>query len=351
MDPGGDAIQPVNGFETTILLFDRIEMGVDCSMILRDDNLRELKTFEEKIARIRAIEDFLVKKYGIVNREEAFQDRTFSGDEFPSFDFKPYGIIGINMYDGFWEIETGWRYSQYFDKDGGPSGLQDTFFDIARDFGCDEAYICSEFCAWNGGDLEDHNFDEWLDEMRSRFGEIRELTSDTKYNWDTRVFPEVVHDSFTACKEKMAELSRKVEAKGYIANGILCIGRNYITVSKDDKVYLMHDQTLELLIPDPIDYWMDLNCSSFEIVSKGINMLFSSHGRKIFETDQGHYQWEWARFEEWNDYHPIRVFNGKSGQEVFVVHETGPSGNSSDICLFHCYYDTKHNLLFPRERY
>lgn len=326
-------------------------MGVDCSMILRDDSLCGLNTMEEKVARIQAIEDFLVKKYGIANREEALVDRTLSGDKYPSFDFKPYGIVGINMFDGFWEIETAWRYSQYFDKKGGPSSLQKNFFDIAQDFGCDEAYICSEYCAWNGGDLERHSFEEWLEDMRSRFGEIRELASDTMYHWDPKVFPEVLHESFTACKVRMAELSKKVNAKGYQANGISCIGWNYMTVSKKGKVFFMNKETLELLIPDPVDYWMDLNCSSFEIVSKGKNMLFSCNGHKIFETDMGHFCWEWARYEDWKDFHPIHVFNEKSGQEVFVVHETAPSGNEKEIFLFHCYYDAKHNLLFPREQF
>ena len=326
-------------------------MGVDCSMILRDDSLCELKTFEERMARIQVIEDYLVKKYGITNREEAIKDRTLDGDRYPSFDFKPYDIVSINMYDGFWEIETGWRYSQYFDKNGGPSGLQKAFYDIARDFGCDEAYICSEFCAWNGGDLEDHHFDEWLEDMRSRFGEIRELTSDTRYHWDSKVFPEVVHDSFTACKEKMADLSKRIASKGYKVNKIYCLGWYFITVSKKGKVYLMNKETLELLIPEPIDYFMDMNCSSFEIVSRGKYMLYTSDGRKIFETEKGHFFWMWDSESGHPGFHNICVFNSKSGQAVLVVTEKEKNKETNEWEAFKVYYLKDNDKLIHRAKY
>lgn len=325
-------------------------MSVDCSMILRDDRLRNMNAPDERLARLQEIQDYLVKKYGIANSDEAIPWTDNDGGVFPRFNFEPYGIVSINMYNGFWEIETAWRYSQYFDENGGPSGLKSDFFDIARDFECDDAYICSEFCAWNGGNLEMRNFDEWLDDMRSRFGDIRELKTDTKYSYDSK-FPEVFHESFTACKERMAEVFKEVEAKGYKANGISCIGWNYITVSKDGKVYLMHDKTFELLIPEPIDYWMDLNRSSFEIVANGKNMLYSCYGQKIFETDKGHFYWEWANHEEWKDFHAIRVYNEESGQEVFVVNETAPTDKPDELYLYHCYYDAKHNLLFPKEQF
>lgn len=323
-------------------------MGVDCSMILRDDSLRNMDKPEERLARLQAMKDFLVKKYGIANYEEAITDYEDDGGYYPRFNFEPYGIVSINMFDGFWEIETAWRYSQYFLDEGGPSGLQSDFFDIARDFGCNDAYICSEFCAWNGGDLEMHNFDEWLEDMQSRFGKIREIRSNTKYSCNSKKFPDVFHESFSACKKEMAVLSKKVKAKGYMANGLSCIGWNFITVSKEDNVYVMNKETLELLIQEPVQYYMDLNRSSFEIVSGGKNMLYTCDGQKIFETDKGHFYWGWAKYEDWKDFHAIRVYNEKSGQEMIVVHETESLGDPNVLYLYYCYYDVNHNLLVPK---
>lgn len=325
-------------------------MGVDCSMILRDDSLRNMNAHEDRLARILAIQDYLVKKYGIANRKEAIPWTEDDGGRFPRFNFEPYGICSINMYDGFWEIETAWRFSQYFDENGGPSGLQSEFFDIAQDFGCDEAYICSEFCAWNGGELEMRSFDEWLEEMHSRFGEIREIDASTKYHHDTKVFPDVFHESFTECKGKMEELSRRVAAKGYSANGIHTIGWHFITVMKNDRVFVMNRDSLELLLTTPVDFWLDLNRSSFEVVSAGKTYLFACNGEILFETDKGHFGWEWAPHDEWNDFHAIRVFNRDSGQEVIVVNEALPIDNPNELYLFKTYYDRNHNVVIPRIR-
>ena len=222
-------------------------MGVDCSMILRDDSLRNMNAPEERLAKIQAIQNYLVKKYGIANCDEAIPWTDNDRGVFPRFNFKPYGIVSINMYDGFWEIETAWRYSQYFDENGGPSDLQNDFYDIALDFGCDDAYICSEYCAWNGGDLEKHNFDEWLEDMRSRFGEIRDIDANTKYSCDSKEFPDVLHEPFAECKTMMAELSENVATKGFSANGIHTIGWRFITVMKIISAVNMTEHVINLI--------------------------------------------------------------------------------------------------------
>lgn len=323
-------------------------MSVDCSMILRDDSLRKLKTLEERKNRITEVLDFLVKKYGVGNRadEVIFVEDDYG--EFPRFNFEPYDVCSVNLYSDYWEIQTAWRYSQYFNEDGGPSGLQSVFFDIAQDFTCDDAYICSEYCTWNGEDLENLTFDEWLERMRSRFGDIREIGADTKYG--SKGFPGVFHESFTLIKERMAELSKKVAAKGYTANGIHTIGWYFITVTKDDKVYMMNRDTLELLLPTPIDYFMDLNCSSFEIISEDKVYLFACNGEKMFETTIGHFHWEWAvnKMKGLKNFDAIRVYNEDSGQEVFVINEVLPSEDTNTLCLYKTYFDRNHNAIIPK---
>jgi len=328
-------------------------MGVDCSMILRDDRLRNLHNPEERMAIVRAIQDLLVKKYGIANRDEEVIDFDSDGDDdkeyeedFPSFSFEPYGVAGINMYDGFWEIESTYHYAQYFDSEGGPSDLQEDFFDIAQDFGCDEAHICDEFCTWNGGELETLNFDEWLDEMRSRFGEIKEIKADTKFDIDYKKCPGVFHESFSSCKEKMERLAERVAAKGYSHKGIHKIGWNHITVMKDDKLYVMNKHTLELQMPNPVESWCDLNTFAFEVVSNGKVQLFSCNGERIFETKKGHFLWERANQDGWGP-HAIRIFNRDSGQEVFMVNTLIPSDNPNDLLLFRTYYDRNNNVIIP----
>lgn len=83
-------------------------------MILRDDSLRKLKTRQERLNRIHEVEDRLVKKYGIVNRDDAILFEEVRDDYYMCFNFEPYNVISINMYLDCWEIETSWRYRQYF---------------------------------------------------------------------------------------------------------------------------------------------------------------------------------------------------------------------------------------------
>lgn len=322
-------------------------MGVDCSMILRDDSLRQLKTREEKIQRIRSVEDFLIKKYGIANRDDAIEFEDFDNERCLQFNFEPYGIVSINMYDGFWDIETAWRYHSYFSSEKAPSGLPDCFFDIAQDFGCNDAYICSEYCAYNGGELESHSFEGWLELMRQRNGDIPEITPETRFGGYDNGFPEVYHESFQREKEIMAELSEKTASLGYSANGISCIGWHFITVSKNGKVYVMHRDSFTLLIPDPIDYWVDLNGSSFEIVSKGKTMLFACDGQKLFEADKGHFNWEWGKLDHKFRGNIIRVYNEESNQEVYVGSELLPGDEPDEFALYHTYRDAKQNDIIP----
>lgn len=325
-------------------------MGVDCSMILRDDSLRQLKTREEKINRIRGIEDFLIKKYGIANRDDAIEFEDFDDEQFLRFNFEPYGIVSINLYNGFWDIETAWRYHNYFSSENGPSGLPDYFFDIAQDFGCNDAYICSEYCTWNGGDVEHYTFEEWLEAMHKRYGDIPEITPETRFGGYDNGFPEVFHESFQSQKKIMAELSEKVTMLGYSPNGISRIGWYFITVSKKGKVYVMNRDTLTLLIPEAIDFWMDLNCSSFEVVSKGKTMLFACNGQKLFEADKGHFNWEWGKLDPHSHNNTMRVFNEESGQEVFVGTELLPGNEPNEFVLYQTYRDAKRNDIIPMIR-
>ena len=325
-------------------------MGVDCSMILRDDSLRQLKTLDEKIQRIRSVEDFLIKKYGIANRDDAIEYELLEDEHFLQFNFEPYGIVSINLYDGFWEIETAWRYHSYFSSENGPSGLPDYFFDIAQDFGCDDAYICSEYCAYNGGELESHSFEGWLELMRQRNGDIPEITPETRFGGYDKGFPGVFHESFLSQKKTMAELSEKAASLGYSANGISRIGWHFITVSKNEKVYVMNRDTFTLLIPDPVDFWMDLNCSSFEVVTMGKTMLFACDGQKLFEADKGHFNWAWGELDPQTYRNTIRVFNEETGQEVFVGTELLPGDGPDEFVLYQTYRVSKRNDIIPMIR-
>ena len=316
-------------------------MGTDCSMILHDDRLRRLKTKEERINHIRSIEDFLVKKYGFANRDDAIVYEDLEYDEDMRFNFAPYSIVSINLIKDYWVIETGWRYHAYFADDNGPSGLPAYFYDIACDFGFEEAYICDEYLA---DEITELPFNDWI----VKYGNIPELTKETKFGGYDGSFPRIFHESFQYEKELRTELSNKVAAIGYSANGISSVGWHFITVSRDNKIYLMNKESLILLIPTSVDYWMDLNGVAFEVVSEGKIILFACDGQKLFETDKGHFDWGWTD-DKWN-VGSIRVYNEESGQEVIVVTEALPTDKPDELCMYVTYYDANRNIVIPRIR-
>jgi hypothetical protein len=322
------------------------EMGVDCSMILRADELHQLSSHEEKIAYIRALEDRLIKKYGIAKREDAITYEDFDDENNMRFDFEPYDIISLNMYDGFWEIESGYHYSQYFSDDGRSTGVRRLFFDIARDLGCNDGYVCSEHCTWNGEDMESLNLQEWLEHMRARFGEIKEYNPTIEYgNYDDR-FPEVFHDDFAECKQELRELEEVVEKLGFSANGLDTICGQFLIVSKEGRSYVLDRATNELLIPDAVDFYQDLNCCGFEIESNGKRFLFSSEGHKIFETDKGHFCWEWYSSSD-PRFMSVRLFNRESGQEAIAVDRGEYQKEIKKYYVFRKYVDSNENVLIP----
>lgn len=211
-----------------------------------------------------------------------------------------------------------------------------------------DAYICSEFCAWNSDYLVDSSFEEWLAAMRSRFGEIREIEADTKYVHDAN-FPEVFHESFSQCKKQLSELSKRVEAMGYSAKDIFKVGRDFITVSKDDKIFLMNKHDLSLLIPEPVSFYFTLKCAYFEIITGGKTLLFTIDGQKLYEADRGHFLWRLVPNKKRSPWHTFHVFNEETGQELFISPSTEPvDGNPNVLHLFYHYYDKNHNELIPK---
>jgi len=315
-------------------------------MILKADELCQLKTYDEKVAYIKALEDRLLKKYGIQDRDSMMSDE-LDDENYLRFRFEPYDVVSVNMYNGFWEIESAYRYSQYFSDDGTSTGVRNLFFSIARDLGCDDGYVCSEHCTWNGESLERMTFEDWIARMKERFGEMREYTPAQKYGEPEGDFPEVFHDDFAECKAEFQEVETKLGEMGYRANGIDRICGQFLTASKEGKTYIVDSSTWTLLLPDPVDYYQDMNTYAFEVMVGQKRVLFSSEGRKIFESDKGHFDWEWVVPEYHLDPLAVRIINKETGQETIVVTRREYQEELGVYYGYRRYEDAKHNILIP----
>ena len=315
-------------------------------MILQADELRQLKTLEEKVAYIKALEERLLKKYGIQDRDSMMSDN-LDDENWLRFRFEPYDVVSVNMYNGFWEIESAYRYSQYFSDDGTSTGVRRLFFDIARDLGCDDGYVCSEHCTWNGESLESMSFEDWIARMKERFGEMREYTPAQKYGEPKGDFPEVFHDDFAECKIELSDVETKVKELGYCANGIDRICGRFLTASRDGKTYIIDSTTWSLLLPVPVDCYQDMNSYAFEVTVGEKRFLFSSEGHKIFESDKGYFNWEWYTSDFPCYPLAVRIFNKETGQETIAFTRREYQKELGAYYGYRRYEDAKHNILIP----
>ena len=139
-------------------------MGVDLSLVVRN-NFAERENRKATLAKLEAVKKLLDEKFGdgsfsIVNIEE---DKY---NELSISDVRQEGkdeLMYINLYDGFWLIDTAWRYHQYFSIIENRFWLRETMFEYIRLLGATEAYACADYQTWNNKYWkdEDTTFDYW----------------------------------------------------------------------------------------------------------------------------------------------------------------------------------------------
>ena len=117
-------------------------------------------------------------------------------------------------------------------------------------------------------------------------------------------------------------------------------------MSKEGRSYVLDRATNELLIPDAVDFYQDLNCCGFEIESNGKRFLFSSEGHNIFETDKGHFCWEWYSSSD-PRFMSVRLFNRESRQEAIAVDRGEYQKEIKKYYVFRKYIDSNENVLIP----
>ena len=90
----------------------------------------------------------------MLNRElktdvfKTFQDAEFN--DYKVVDTRKKGeFIEIDTFNGFWMVDTGWRYHQYFQIYDGKLWLREMMAKYVRLLGATEAYVCIEYNAWN----------------------------------------------------------------------------------------------------------------------------------------------------------------------------------------------------------
>lgn len=84
-------------------------MGVDCSMLLKCD-FRDKRDHRKKVEYMRAFIDRMVEECRIPFKKNIVE---LVDEENYCFWFTPFALVSTNLYDGFWECESAWRFTQY----------------------------------------------------------------------------------------------------------------------------------------------------------------------------------------------------------------------------------------------
>lgn len=148
-------------------------MGVDLSLVVRN-NFAERKNRKATLAKLEAVKKLLNEKFGdgsfsIVNIEEdEYEDLYISDARQEGKD----DLMSIYLYDGFWLIDTAWRYHQYFSIIEYKFWLRQRMFKYVRLLGMTEAYACADYQTWNNKYWidEDTTFEYWLKECCKDIG-------------------------------------------------------------------------------------------------------------------------------------------------------------------------------------
>lgn len=147
-------------------------MGVDMSLVVRN-NFNDRKN---KAATLKQLQDTLL------SLEMQFGKGYFSifddGDNSCPYiidnrRLEELDIISIELFDGFWLIDTPWRYHQYFGISEGEFWLRKQMFRYVKLLGMSQAYVCSVYLTWNSSFWKESQttFDYWFEECRKEEGQ------------------------------------------------------------------------------------------------------------------------------------------------------------------------------------
>ena len=129
----------------------------------RDDEAATILKIEETAAMLnRELKTDVFKTY-----KEPEYNNYYVYDSRKKSDF-----MEITIYNGFWMIDTAWRYFQYFDIYEGKLWLRDLMYKYVKLLGGTEAYATIEYCTWNSKFWKDEKttFDDWFNGCTAELG-------------------------------------------------------------------------------------------------------------------------------------------------------------------------------------
>jgi len=206
-------------------------------------------------------------------------------------------FMDLQLYNGFWHVELGYHYCQYFFKN---LWLRQQLYELAKLLGEKEIWPCSEYYSWNSAtvNLEDESidFDTWKQQASKELGmpiptlDIEEVLNCKYYFYDAEG---VYFDPCSDYNEKMdvcESLFREYKIKNLLSCGPC------VLLEKDNRLFLLNTKTKNFVIDDYIDELVDFYCGyRFYAVKDGKSALFDRFGNQLSKFDVGTFKMELGR--------------------------------------------------------
>ncbi|MBO4722935.1 MAG: hypothetical protein J5629_08375 [Muribaculaceae bacterium] len=184
-------------------------MGVDMSMVVRNDfrqrhditaTVKKLSETAEMLCHALKTNDLLLDFHYDDNYFRIYDDR--DDDEFLS------EFFDIQLFNGFWLIDTAWRYHQYFNYCDERFWLREMLYKYVILLGQNEAYPCSEYSVWNNKNWEDEKmtFEKWQQSCIKDLGhDIQTLDIE-----DVKLYKDTFYDKDSVYLDTFSDLPKPI---------------------------------------------------------------------------------------------------------------------------------------------
>lgn len=300
-------------------------MGVDATHII-PHGFHALNDKQASVAFVKqTIENLKAKLYlyGFDAKFVPFVPPTdYEDDMCISFDI-PFYRVEMDLYDGFWLINSYYRYHQIVQHVEGKFFLREIIYDIVRALGTSEAWHASEYETENGGpmDTPECTMDDWIAYVDQKFsGKVPEFSEAAVLAQGDVMFPDyeqVYHDTFIECRNKFETLQLKLPE--YTLLGLTYAGKRFLRCVKDNGLYLIDSSTFKPLLGHPVDAVdCPFNGAEFLVSLDGRSAVFDGDGRRLTDYVIGEWKWKWCEIDIQHVSFRRVIFNETAGIN-FVV--------------------------------
>lgn len=261
-------------------------MGYDLSIMIKTD----FRKRHDKEATLKKLEETAAL---LNNRDGAGSYIVDTYDGFDQWCIRETGddhfFMEMWLFNGFWHMETGFGYYQYFDR---TTTIRRYVYDYIILLGEKEAWPCDERYSWNSDLLSNYccSFEKWMELSEKKLGKkfaklnYHDVMNRKEWFYNGEL---VYHDTFEDYHQKLKLY--KEQYSNYDLLEMLNVGP-LLYLMHDGKKYMLNTDTNEFLTGGPVDgFQMVDTCHYFTLIKNNKKVLFSHEGKQLTDFRTAHF--------------------------------------------------------------